>query len=288
MARIRSIKPEFWTSEQVMGLNPVTRLLFIGMWNFADDFGRMPFAPGTIKAQVMPMDNVSIQDVRGMIMELDSAGLILIYSAEGREYIEVTGWSHQKIDKPHKPKCPAPFSEQTVNVDEPSPNIPRSVDEPSPLDRIGEEKDKKESPRAPRCEEQKFEEFWKAYPKRKGDNPKNPARKQFFAAVKQGADPDAIIAGVKRACERNREKIGTEFIPQAIKWLRDRRWEDYTDAPDVPSGFVLTLRTPEQARLWLEAKAAAGENTAFMKAQLERGGSITVPSEYPPGHERAA
>ena len=42
MARIRTIKPEFWASEQVMDCKPVTRLLFIGLWNFVDDFGRAP------------------------------------------------------------------------------------------------------------------------------------------------------------------------------------------------------------------------------------------------------
>jgi hypothetical protein len=148
--------------------------------------------------------------------------------------------------------------------------------------------EKKESSRAPRCAEHKFEEFWKIYPKRKGDNPKAPARKLFFALVKQGVDPDSIIRGLRLAVEKNRDKIGTEFIPQAVKWLRDRRWEDYTDAPDVPSGFVISLKTPEQARVWLEAKAAAGEDTTFFRSQLERGGSITVPSEYPPGYEHKA
>jgi len=34
MARIRTIKPEFWTAEQVMELSRDARLLFIGMWNF--------------------------------------------------------------------------------------------------------------------------------------------------------------------------------------------------------------------------------------------------------------
>lgn len=73
----------------------------------------------------------------------------------------------------------------------------------------------------------RFEEFWKAYPKRDGDNPKAPARKAFDAAVKQGVDPNAIISGVRAACAKNRSKIGTPYIPQAVKWLRDRRWEDY-------------------------------------------------------------
>lgn len=80
-----------------------------------------------------------------------------------------------------------------------------------------------------------FEEFWKAYPRREGDNPKAPARKLFEAAVKQGADPKAIIAGVKAACARNQDKIGTPYIPQAVKWLRDRRWEDYAGANGAPT-----------------------------------------------------
>src|SRR5690348_11915202 len=111
MARIRSIKPEFWTSEQVMSCKALTRLLFIGMWNFADDYGRMPYAPATIKAQILPNDPIEIQTIKDMLAELSSIGLILLYAANGREYIEITGWSHQKIDKPHKPKYPGPVAD---------------------------------------------------------------------------------------------------------------------------------------------------------------------------------
>lgn len=75
-----------------------------------------------------------------------------------------------------------------------------------------------------------FEEFWKAKPRRKGDNPKAPAKKVFLSLVKQGADPQAIVLGARQWAANNRDKIDTEFIPQAVKWLRDRRWEDY--APD--------------------------------------------------------
>lgn len=94
-----------------------------------------------------------------------------------------------------------------------------------------------------------FEEFWKAYPQRKGDNPKAPAAKQFEAAVKQGADPQAIISGVKLACSRNRDKIGTEFIPQAVKWLRDRRWEDYKPPPSEVRAFQPPPGAPSDSEL---------------------------------------
>ena len=39
MARIRTIKPEFWEDEKIGKLPIPCRLFFIGCWNFADDFG---------------------------------------------------------------------------------------------------------------------------------------------------------------------------------------------------------------------------------------------------------
>lgn len=110
MARIRSIKPEFWTSEQVMECSMVARLLFIGLWNFADDLGRLSFAPKTIKAQIFPSDDVSSDDVRRMIDELSTNGLVLIYEVDGKDYIQITGWQHQKIDRPQPGKYPSPVN----------------------------------------------------------------------------------------------------------------------------------------------------------------------------------
>lgn len=117
-----------------------------------------------------------------------------------------------------------------------------------------ETQEQKESPPAASATRlTRFDEFWKEYPKRRGDNPRNPARKLFDAAVKQGADPDAIIRGVKRAKEKNHDKIGTEFIPQAVKWLRDRRWEDYQDQPDVHTEAIpneMALRLFQHRGRW--------------------------------------
>ncbi|KKK60207.1 hypothetical protein LCGC14_3026700, partial [marine sediment metagenome] len=42
MARIRTVKPDFWTSEDVAAVSRNARLLFIGLLNFADDVGNGP------------------------------------------------------------------------------------------------------------------------------------------------------------------------------------------------------------------------------------------------------
>ena len=108
MARIRSVKPEFWSSEQVMDCSVTARLLFIGMWNFCDDAGRLPNKPRQIKASVFPGDDLSAMDIHGMLRELERNGLIIFYTVDEQEYLYVTGWRHQRINKPQDPKYPGP------------------------------------------------------------------------------------------------------------------------------------------------------------------------------------
>lgn len=108
MSRIRSIKPEFWSSEQVMECSPMARLAFIGMWNFCDDQGVHPASAKTLKAEVFPSDGITSQQVSDIIAELIGQGLLLEYSANGRNWWYVTGWRHQLINRPSAPKYPPP------------------------------------------------------------------------------------------------------------------------------------------------------------------------------------
>jgi hypothetical protein len=99
MARIRTIKPEFWTSDQVVECSIPARLLFIGIWNFCDDGGNHPYTPKTIKMQVFPGDDFTTQDIESMLAELMANKLIVRYTADGKQYLHVTGWKHQMIKK---------------------------------------------------------------------------------------------------------------------------------------------------------------------------------------------
>lgn len=106
MARIRSIKPEFWTDEKVVGLSPFARLVFIGLWNFVDDHGRAPCSPARLKMQILPADSV---DLPQLLAEISGAGLINIYAVDGKQFLHVCGFEkHQKIDKRAKSKYPDP------------------------------------------------------------------------------------------------------------------------------------------------------------------------------------
>lgn len=109
MARIRSIKPEFWSSEQVMNVSREARLLFIGLWNFADDSGRCVNSAKTLKAQVFPGDDdVDSTTIRRWLDDLSANDLLRQYEVDGKAYLWITGWNHQKIDRPRPSKYPDP------------------------------------------------------------------------------------------------------------------------------------------------------------------------------------
>lgn len=106
MARIRTIKPEFWTDEKVVELSPLARLLFIGLWNFADDEGRMVHSPTRIKLQILPADSA---DVSALLGEIRGKGLIVVYAVDGTEYLQIVNFGlHQKVDKRTPSKYPSP------------------------------------------------------------------------------------------------------------------------------------------------------------------------------------
>ena len=115
MSRIRNIKPDFWISEQVIKCSPTARLLFIGLWNFADDHGVHPNSFLKIKAQIFPADPFSLDEIKDMLQELIDNDLIIEYDVDGKEYLMIITWrKHQKIEKPtYKYPLPNGYSDDT-------------------------------------------------------------------------------------------------------------------------------------------------------------------------------
>ncbi len=106
MARIRTIKPEFWTDEKIVELSPWARLLFLGLLNFADDDGRMVYSPKRIKMQIFPADPA---DMSALFGELRREKLVIVYAVENTEYLAIMNFTkHQKTDKRTASKLPPP------------------------------------------------------------------------------------------------------------------------------------------------------------------------------------
>ena len=118
MARIRTIKPDFWTDEKIVDLSAFARLLFIGTWNFADEHGRGEFSEKRMKMQILPGDPVDIHELLGEIRE---AGLIEVYDVEGKQYFQIKGFcKHQKTDRREVSKFPPPQNSPEIPLDPPT------------------------------------------------------------------------------------------------------------------------------------------------------------------------
>lgn len=122
MARIRTIKPSFFTSEDVSALPLRARLTWIGLWTHCDDAGRAKDNGKLIKAALWPLDDVSLRDVEEDLRTLAAHGRIVRYEVDGQRYLEVTNWSeHQKISRPTPSKIPPPSLNAHGRLSEGSP-----------------------------------------------------------------------------------------------------------------------------------------------------------------------
>jgi hypothetical protein len=123
MARDRTLPSDFWTWEAVIDCSMMARLLFLGLWNFADDHGVQPLRPRTIRMQVFPGDPIDEDAVRALIDELVARGLVRIFTVEGQDYLSVIHWEQiQRVSRRARHRYPAdPTKPALVEVVAPPP-----------------------------------------------------------------------------------------------------------------------------------------------------------------------
>lgn len=128
MARIRTIKPEYWSDERMATVSLQARLLFLGLLNLADDEGRLRGHPALIRGALFPYDDLTNAQVDGWLEELAASGRIQRYRVDGESYVWVRNFErHQKIDRPTPSRIPEP----SEVLDESSTSTRRVLDEPS-------------------------------------------------------------------------------------------------------------------------------------------------------------
>jgi hypothetical protein len=110
MARIRSIKPDFWGSPKTARVSRDARLLFIGLLNESDDYGRLLGSPRRLAGAIFPHDeDVDNDAINRWLDELESVRLVQKYVADGIEYVFVIGFmEHQKVSHPTDSRLPEP------------------------------------------------------------------------------------------------------------------------------------------------------------------------------------
>jgi hypothetical protein len=125
MPRARTIKPEFFTSEDVSALPLRARLTWIGLWPQCDDHGRFKDSVKLIKASVWPLDNVTLADIEQDLSVLADHGRIVRYVVAQSRYLVVVNWHHhQYINRRGKARYPDP----PVPIVAPEPGEPGHCD----------------------------------------------------------------------------------------------------------------------------------------------------------------
>lgn len=110
MRRSRKIKPEFFTSEDVLALPRDVRLTFIGLWLYADDYGNERINSALLKASIWPLDDdITTSVLDEHLLMLADHQMLTLYAVDGRDYFHITNWDrHQRVDKPSASTIPLP------------------------------------------------------------------------------------------------------------------------------------------------------------------------------------
>lgn len=101
MPRIRSVKPEFWTDFDLASkLSRDARLLYVALWNNADEHARLPGDPRFVKGQCFPYDDdLGPVEIDALLDELVAAEKVTRYFVDGAPYLVIPSLGdHQRLE----------------------------------------------------------------------------------------------------------------------------------------------------------------------------------------------
>jgi hypothetical protein len=235
--RIRSIKPEFWRSDDVAVLAREDRLLFIGLWSYVDDNGVGVDDYRLISAALFPLDDDQ-KEIREYVQQglanLSRGSLVSRYEVEGRRFLYITGWTkHQRVDNPNKARYPGPPVSMPGGPDpatsadvEEAPSGARVSRETPESRATGTEEQGSKRPAPSRsaqgAEPPGFAEFYGAYPRKRE---RKKAIIAYRAAIKAGATPTQLLQAAQAYAVQKAGK-DMEYVKYPASWLNAGAYDD--------------------------------------------------------------
>lgn len=260
MARIRTIKPEFWHDEKLSTMSAIDRLTFLGLIGMADDLGRVLDNVKVIDAFVFAN---SSDTARESLANLSRIGRIKRgKTSSGQAVIQIVNWNkHQRVDKPQYKNC---LPEIVDSVGENSiresvandsgvardqfRTVPTTTDPLPPITDplpttsdpslsagrgLFEDLDPEEPPAPPERDED-FERFWSAFPKRRRTKKQEALRKWKSILKTKVVTAEFLI---RRATDYAASPKGkSEYAVMPAVWLNGGMWDDEPEAWDHSGG----------------------------------------------------
>lgn len=280
MARIRTIKPEFWEDELIGTLPTEARLLFLGLISHADDEGRFRAHPCVIRSQIFAYDEIKPARVKAWLQQLAELGRIVLYENGSQAYGAVSNFrKHQRIDRPQRPRYPGPDdsgSSVRGTFDEHSTNDRRGVGEDSTGDPIRSDpkgSDPKGSDQYVQLEERRGRrsdvlsviEHYRSFHPRALKSPQPTGRE--WRLIEARLQEGSTVEDLKRAIDGHHRSPfhlgvndqGKKYLRLALTMRNASTVVDFAELADQPTPLAVsdkTARTRQASMRWLEKGGA--------------------------------
>jgi hypothetical protein len=198
----------------------------------ADDFGRYTADPELLHSALYPRASAGVAqaDVVERLARCEAAGLVLVYTVEGKPYLVIPKFG-QRV-RGDRSKYPDPPADKCAQLSAECGQVSDTRGQLRPYSETYSETETKAQALPPTPpggaggrSGAGWEKFWTAYPKKF----KRANAQAAYESLNPGPELlAAILAGLgraKRSADWTRE--GGRFVPLAAAWLADRGWEGY-------------------------------------------------------------
>ena len=269
MARIRTLKTEFWDSPSTAQADLAVRLTFMAMWNWADDSGHGTANVKELEAFVFPNDEVTELPRRGsrnsgavwpnfaaILHEVAEVYGVVFYKVKGRPYYRIPSFNEHQA-KHYRKESRYPQPEEGEIIDVTSGYAISSTGQAEAQDpvNVGGSRNSGASSRdsgigtgeqgnrgtgyipasadadadVSPSIEEQFQQWYAKYPRKKD---RGHAIKAFKTAIKK-TDLDTLMAGLDRyLAQIEQERTEPKHIAYPATWLNGERWDDETPPSD--------------------------------------------------------
>lgn len=111
----RILKESICSSDSIEQLSWFEEVLFYRLIVKCDDYGRYDGRPAIIKGNCFPLKDVTVKDIEKALNKLSAAGLVRVYEAQGRPYLQLVTWEQHQTIRAKKSKYPA-FDETCMQM----------------------------------------------------------------------------------------------------------------------------------------------------------------------------
>lgn len=116
----RILKESICTSDSLDQLNSFQENVFYRLIVNCDDFGRMDARPKVLASRLYPLKDIRAEQIENALQALSSAGLVILYTVDGKPFVQMKTWERHQQIRAKKSKYPAPESQpqkQTTESD---------------------------------------------------------------------------------------------------------------------------------------------------------------------------